>query len=213
MIVEQWAPLLAASDTNCKETFSPKDWIDYFETKGNDFDTGVGMPISALRFMAPVTCFLTDGLTLPMTIQVLLGKLSLLKKSELRIHILGGDSQEVMVTRAFVELGRINPQLKRLDIIMVGPNLPNNYSYSYSQFLAPYEAPCHLEGTVDHVIGRYHSCSVASGPVPDVFVAFNPGFHDPSHFVNWRSTLELVKTRPEVPLCIIGFNFWKSNMT
>ncbi|CAJ1952841.1 unnamed protein product [Cylindrotheca closterium] len=206
MVVEKGQPLLAASDTNCKDTFNPKDWIEYFEKKGNDFDMGVGLPISALRFMAPITCFLTNGLTLAMTTQMLLGKLNLLKKSELRIHILGGASHEISVTRAFIELGRLNPQLKRLDIVVVGPSL-RNYSYSYSHFLFPSEVPCHLDGTVDHVKDLYHNSSVASGPVPDLFMAFNPGFHDPSHFVNWRSTVELVRTRTGVPLCITGLNF------
>ncbi|CAJ1952843.1 unnamed protein product [Cylindrotheca closterium] len=208
MIVEHEKPVLRPSHTNCTETFCPKDWIDYFEKKGNDFGTWLDGPISALRIMAPIVCFLTDGLTLPMTIQMFLGELSLLKKSELSIHILGAEGQEFIATRAFLELGRLNPQLKRLDIVMVGPNLPNNYSHSYPQFvLSSEEAPCHLEGTVDHVSGLYHRCPAASGPVPDLFVAFNPGFQEPSHFVTWRSTLELVKTRTGVPLCITGFNF------
>lgn len=159
--------------------------------------------------MAPVPCFITDGLTLPMTVQMLLGKLDLLKKSELRIHILGGDAQELMVTRAFVELGRLNPQLKRLDIILVGPNLPNNRSYSYSQFTASHEATYHLKGSFDYVIDLYHTCSAAvSGPVPDLFVAFNPGIHDSSYFPSWRPTLELLsKKRKGVPLGITGFNY------
>lgn len=209
MVVEHGGPLLAACDSNCKETFLPESWIDYFQKKGNDFDLGTGMPISLLRYMAPVPCFITDGLTLPMTVQMLLGKLDLLKKSELRIHILGGDAQELMVTRAFVELGRLNPQLKRLDIVLVGPNLPNNCSYSYSQFTASHEATCHLKGSFEHAIDLYHTCSAAiSGPVPDLFVAFNPGIHDPSYFPSWRPTLELLsKKRKGVPFCITGFNY------
>ena len=206
MIVEKGQPLTAACDTNSKELFLPKDWLEYFAKKGSDFDRGVQMRISILRNMAPVTCFLTDGLTTSLTIQMLFGKLNMTNKSTLTIHILGGDSTEVMHTRLFVEIGRHNPQLKHLDIVIIGPNLPEIGPWAYSSFTLPNEMPCHLNGKVEYQTDLYHKSRAADDPLPDLCVAFNSGIDDPSYFSNWIPTLALLNRRAGSPFCIIGFN-------
>ena len=70
-----------------------------------------------------------------------------------------------------------------------------------------YGAPCHLDGSIEHVSDLYHNSKAVRGPTPDMFVAFNPGVGDPSHLVNWMDTLELVKSRSNIPFCITGFNY------
>ena len=107
-----------------------------------------------------------------------------------------------------VELGRLNPQLEKLDVVIIGPELLENREWPYSGFLLPHEAPCHLKGKVRHEKALYHNCSaVVDGLIPDLCVAFNSGIDDPSHFDSWMPTLQFLNAkRAGVPFCITGFN-------
>jgi hypothetical protein len=112
MIVENSNLLLVTSDTNIEKgtIFQPKDWNEYFHEKGADFDVGAEMPISLLRKMPPISAFLTDGLTFPLTIQHILGRnnLSILNnnsnksttKDKLCIHVLGAAASEYSYQRS-----------------------------------------------------------------------------------------------------------------
>ena len=73
MVVENGRPLCASSDTNRETIFQPSDWNEYFREKSNDFDTNLLMPFSSMSAMAPVSAFITEGLTIPLTVQHILG--------------------------------------------------------------------------------------------------------------------------------------------
>lgn len=206
MVVENGSPLLAASDTNEATTFAPGDWYEYFETKGNDFDSGTQMPISLLRTMAPVTAFLTDGLSIPLTMQHVLSQLSLLDRTQLCIHVLGAAANEVMALRILVELARLNPQCSVLDVVLVGPDLPEqDRTYALSLCLAAHESPVTCGGQVRVLKGLYHQKTGDLRCAPDLRIAFNAGITDPIHFRSWRETLELLASE-QVPFCVTGYN-------
>lgn len=206
MIVEQGNPLYASSDTNCTETFQPKDWFEYFARKGNDFDRGLQLPVSLMRQMAPITCYLTDCLTMPLTIQTIVGDLSLLTKTKLCIHILGADVMEQQFMTGIIELARNYSHLKHLDLVYVGPNLSSTKTTMFSDLTMPDEAPVHFHGSIQWIRGLYHEIITSEVPEPNFFVAFNAGISDPSHLVHWRPTLELLRHK-SIPFAITGFNF------
>jgi len=229
LTVENGSSLLATSDTNMETTiFQPNDWNDYFREKGNDFDTGSGIPISQLRMMAPMSAFLTDGLSIPLTVQYVLGRnvLSLLNESKekLCIHVLGAAGNEYLYQRAWVELGRLNPQLKQIDIVYVGPDvLPKDDSstFNLNNALMPHETKLtNCCGTIHRFHGLYHekySDILLSCPTPpDLLVAFHSGISDENHFIKWYGTMEHIASlsssssdsddNNNVPFCITGYN-------
>ena len=216
MIVENGTLLLVTSDTNIETTiYQPKDWNEYFHKKGADFDVGAGMPISVLRKMPPISAFLTDGLTFPLTIQHILGcnNLSILNnttKDKLCIHVLGAAASEYTYQRSWVELGRINPQLKQIDIVLVGPDLDEDDedSINFEKTLLPHEKRLNCCGTIHKRHGLYHERRndlPSSCPPPDLLVAFHSGITEHTHFVNWYKTLQQIASE-DVPFCITGYN-------
>ena len=111
MIIENEDVFVRASDTNMDKLFSPKNWYEYFDVKQTDFENGPKENWDMMLLMAPVSAMITDGLSMALTAQLVLGKLSLLNesKTKLCIHIIGASDAEFCNIKCWVELNRMNP--------------------------------------------------------------------------------------------------------
>ena len=211
MVVEHGQPLMIPSMHNCKTLFQPKDWFEYFEKKRNDFT------MSPLIGMAPVVQFITDGLSCILTVHHLLPKLTMdnANREKLVLHIVGAASVEQIASKTFPEIARLNPHLKHIEIVLIGPGIDDRGEWgakdgidlNSSVYTQEGEELLNTESSVVKCFkGLYHDIFNSSEMTPpDLIVAFNAGISGPSHYVNWRPTLGLIKEMG-VPLIITGFN-------
>ena len=234
MVVENGRPLCASSDTNRETIFQPNDWNEYFREKSNDFDTNLLMPFSSMSAMAPVSAFITEGLTIPLTVQHILGhhNLSILTtKKTLCIHVIGAAVTEYNWKQSWIELGRNNPQLEQIHIILIGPGLPSFDDNCVQDFnnhlLHTDEMRLNCKGAIHSLRGLYHVRHrdiPASYPPPDLRIAFQSGISDSAHAKSWTPTLHFISRgngncnsngdndntaingRRRIPFCITGFN-------
>jgi len=175
MIVEQGGPLLIESGVNAEDhngfLFAPDDWIKYFQRKGRDFVTSRQLPEVLLQ-MAPVAAFLTDGLSLPMTIHSILHseeqQWSSIKDAATQqstkwiLYIL--TSPDTMTTMPmeqegvsrYVDLMRLNPNLQELEIILVGPNLRNQPDIDLTEMTTTPLRSKLCRATLSCKVGLYH---------------------------------------------------------
>ena len=208
MIIENGCPLLSCSDTNCETLFQPSDWFDYFQEKRNDMNRGTGLPMERLSLMAPVSAFLTDGLSMPLTVHHILSLLGVEDRSRLVLHLVGASTTETLAQRVFVELARLNPHLKYLRIYLIGPGVPEVNDVTLAGCLSEPEAPVLCKGGIKTIEGLYHDVVAADNSVepPDLIVAYNAGITEPTHFLTWAPTLTMIRKTGSVPFCITGYN-------
>jgi mitochondrial splicing suppressor protein 51 len=198
MIVEQGSPLAIESNNDCKTTLVPKDWLEYFSHKRSDFSPDIP-PI--LMQMAPVMVFLTDGLSIPMTVHSALHEHAGGIGEILTVHILGATIVEEMAQSRYLELIRLNPNIRKLEIFLVGPNLVCS---------APgRETDLHSCGIVrSNTIAKsvtkkdyYHNLKLDK---PDVAILVHPGISDPNYTATWKPTLELL-AQQEIMTIVTGY--------
>jgi hypothetical protein len=198
MVVEQGSPLAIESNKDCENTLVPKDWLEYFGHKRKDFSPDIP-PI--FTQMAPVIGFLTDGLSIPMTVHSVLHEYAGGIGEILTVHILGATFGEEMAQSRYLELIRMNPNIRKLEIFLVGPNLACS---------APgKETDLRTCGTVrSNTIAKsvtkkdfYHNLNLGK---PDVAILVHPGISDSNYTATWKPTMELL-ARQEIMTILTGF--------
>lgn len=119
MSMQQGTILLGNCETRDSSCDLPQNWTEYFRTKRDDFTN------SDLFFLPPVVAMITDGLSRWMTILMNLQRLypdNLYDMNTIEIHILGPEFTETLSIKTMEELFHWLPRLKRLNIVLVGPN-------------------------------------------------------------------------------------------
>jgi hypothetical protein len=204
MVVEQGEPLIGTSSSNCTTLFQPEHWLEYFRVKGKE------LPMSQMMKMAPVPAFLSDCLTLPLTLHHVLSlpESDIRDRSRLVLHIVGAAGAELLAMISFVELARLNPKLKYLRIVMIGPSLPKGFfpaeGTSLNEFLEVDETKVACDGKILLRTGLYHDV-LGQVESPDFIIAYNAGIDEPTYFATWAPTLQLI-AKMDIVLCITGYN-------
>ena len=216
MVVEQGSPLCIESDSDMEECFQPNDWGDYLEKKRGDFKDVP--PSTPMMLMAPVVAFVTDGLSLPLTILFSLGQPAVLGKDKvpsltrLVVHVVGASVIEELGVSKFLELTRLLPALEYLRIVSIGPDIeelvvdfpPEGRPLN---FVDP--TGSHIREGCDARIqrrrGYYHDVAKDLDEAPTLIVAAHAGIHDAIYTESWRPTIEQIASR-EVPFVVTGYN-------
>jgi hypothetical protein len=201
MVVEQGVPLAVSSHTDCDETFVPHDWHGYFDKKRTDFFNS--LPVAMMN-LAPVVAFITDGLSAPLTIQRALHELPVDSGAKLVVHVVGASMSDLFGHSRYVELVRLNPQLKELCIVMIGPDLiASDYEWELDPTEHQMRASCKTL-----FIGRggvYHEVAPLLEP-PSIIICTHAGIHDPSYTSSWRPSIEYIARKcPDIPCIITGY--------
>jgi len=212
MVVEQGSPLCIESDTDVEECFLPKDWIEYLERKRDDF---MSLP-HPMTLMAPVVAFITDGLSLPLTILYALGHSAVLGRDKvpsmtrLVVHLVGASANEELGITKFLELIRLVPSLTYLRIVSIGPDIEDVYGFPSEgrplNFTNPDMSKIRdgCDARVLRRTGYYHDVGDLDEP-PTLVFAGHPGIDDSNYTENWRPTVERVASQ-DVPFVITGYN-------
>jgi len=228
MIVEQGVPLTVASDTDCADYFEPANWKEYLQKKRSDFSD---VPEHPMMLMAPVVAFITDGLTIPLTILHTLvkvhGSQHVSTMTRLVVHLVGASAIEELSISKFLELARLMPCLNTLTIITIGPDLeqvseknahlwsnpaegcPLNFIDPSKDFIRPtLNARILRRPTYYHrVVQNDKSFLTDNNTRPTLILACHPGIHDPNYKEHWRPTLDLwIHQLPEVPCVFTSHN-------
>uniref|UniRef100_A0A7S4N1K1 MYND-type domain-containing protein n=1 Tax=Odontella aurita TaxID=265563 RepID=A0A7S4N1K1_9STRA len=213
MVVEQGSPICVASDTDCDSIFHPTDWADYLKKKRGDFHS---VPKDLMMLMAPVIAFITDGLSIPLTIlhtlcrPEVIGVQNVASMTRLVVHLVGALAVEEMSVSKYVELIRIMPALEYLRIVTVGPDLELLQSKFPSEgrplnFAENDECPIRdsCDARIVRRPGYYHELNGLDEV--NIVVACHSGLHDERYKDRWMPTLEVLASKG-VPCCFTAYN-------
>lgn len=213
MVVEQGSPLCIPSDTDCDVMFNPADWVEYLRTKRGDFHS---VPKDPMMLMAPVIAFITDGLSIPMTIlhaicrPEVIGAENVASMTRLVVHLVGASAVEEMSVSKYVELVRLMPNLEYLRIVTVGPDL-GDFSSNFPSEGRPLnfveQDECSIRDSCDARIvrrpGYYHDLKGLDEV--DVVVGCHSGLHDERYTGRWLPTLRVLADKG-VPCVFTAYN-------
>ena len=171
----------------------PLGWDGYFDLRGH--------PTPPFNFPAQQS-LITLGLSIPLTILFCLENFytpqHLASLTSLRLHLLGTTlTCELLGARKYEEILHCLPQLKTLDICMIGPENPREWDMLTDDFtLCELCTQLHPPTTstqkdsrelrIHYMSGLYHEVIAAGaddeicGKVPDLAIAFNSGIHETS---------------------------------
>ncbi|KAJ7022561.1 hypothetical protein C8F04DRAFT_1048921 [Mycena alexandri] len=167
-----------------------------------------GMPAAL-----PITFLITaasDTLSMPMTILYGLGKLNndddWTQKRTLTVHILGADIREVTCRRVFEEILHRTPEVKRLKLVMCGPEVPA--LKLRDQEICSNCVALGRSYVLQYVADTYHDFVEKQGDEfedPDLCIAFNSGASSQLPGYTWATTFKLLVER-QLPTLLTGYN-------
>lgn len=203
LVIEQGWPLTIPCDTDCDEPWFPKDWYEYFERKRSDF--GNSVPV-VVMWLPPVICFITDGLSSPLTMHHCLNQIQYSIEDKLVIHIVGASSADILSTPKYVELVRLNPQIKELKVVLIGPAMT-----AYNDLSVPMHSnEVAVRSTCKTLLsareGLYHKLAPTLEEKPNVIYCPHCGITEPSYTASWQPTIDYIrKELPSVPVILTGY--------
>ena len=214
MVVEQGSPLCMESDTDSDTFFHPSDWGDYLKVKRGDFHS---VPKDPMMLMAPVIAFITDGLSIPLTIQHALCRPEVMGPkiassiTKLVVHLVGASAVEETSVNKFIELIRLMPALNYLRIITIGPDLEALSSGFPSvgkplNFVDEHESPIRdgCDARFVRKPGYYHEIG-HDLEEPNLVVACHSGLHDERFTERWLPTIQFLASGG-VPCIFTGYS-------
>lgn len=209
MIVEQGNPLGLPSETDCSEYWNPKDWIEYFDKKRNDFEVP-----GALFDLAPVPAFIADSHSLTLTLQHVLGLPEVSdfvpnanNLTRLVIHVVGATDDETSRPGRYVEMIRLNPSLVELEIHFIGPErklVDIDRHFQMEKIRPNCKSKLHTHQ------GVYHEVMEAKKlQEPTIVICPHPGVHDPLYKDAWEPTMRYLVDKGYL-LVLTGCNMRES---
>jgi len=182
MVVEQGSPLAIPSQSDSPTYWNPQDWVEYFERKRTDYE----LP-EEFFLMAPVACFLSDAHSTMLTLQhvVALPELAIDDVGcleDIVIHVCGASGFEFLgVIPKCIEFSRMNPQLKRLTLRLVGPDMEGRVSPSSDSLRMMMEQEnvrTDCEISITYHGGFYHTNTEILQEEPTIVICPHSGLED-----------------------------------
>ncbi|KAJ7873967.1 hypothetical protein B0H13DRAFT_2669175 [Mycena leptocephala] len=174
-----------------------KTWEGEFD---EEICKSYGMPVTIPSSSTFLISSASDTLSMPMTILYGLSKLNeddgWTRKQKLTVHVLGATIREVSCRIVFEEILHRLPEVKTLEIILCGPDVPSRDSFDHEIC-----RECIARGrscVLKCAANTYHGFVRKQGnqfATPDLCIAFNSGAAQGHLGYTWRTSIKVLVER------------------
>jgi hypothetical protein len=185
------------SKNSHSKLFVPSDWLDYFNHQSNSLTN---------HRMAPLMCVLSDGLSTPLTLLLglRLAYKELSSMTTLAIHLVGANVEETRCLTRYLEIPHCLPRLKKMKIIMIGPNMPTDVCDT--NILLTTERCC---VSIDTVSSSYETYTSQQDIHIDFVMAQHSGCEDQSWGFAWEPAIKALCAM-QTPCLFTGYAMQES---